>query len=241
MKNYFFLLIIIFFIFSLSSCSSLRKEVQDSISPQSSIPETNPNPTPTPTPTPTPIPTSIPTSSVTTTNIYITGTYWINHYNSENFYLKADYSDGSSRVLTANSWAISPIGTGEISQNGKFTASSLNTNKITAVLNGKEYDHSIFVLKVTSIAVEFLEKGITDYGCIYRTYKISNNGDTTIFNAATAIKARSGSVITDTATAFYANLGDILPGESAISKATDRKSTRLNSSHTDISRMPSSA
>ena len=39
----------------------------------------------------------------------------------------------------------------------------------------------------------------------------------------------------------YSEDGEILVGASAKRQAVDRKSTRLNSSHTDISRMPSSA
>ena len=48
-----------------------------------------------------------------------------------------------------------------------------------------------------------------------------------------------GAVVSDTETSCVAVF--VLPEVSTTVQVTDRKSTRLNSSHTDISRMPSSA
>ena len=68
---------------------------------------------------------------------------------------------------------------------------------------------------------------------------LNGNGIGVNPNMTSAIFGASSNPLISGITQLQSNIGSLSPTDAA--SLTDRKSTRLNSSHTDISRMPSSA
>ena len=62
-----------------------------------------------------------------------------------------------------------------------------------------------------------------------------------VYTGCTAAVLRAKDTVVKTATTVQENAGDILAEAKQINADRDRKSTRLNSSHIEESRMPSSA
>ena len=138
----------------------------------------------------------------------------------------------AANTITASQIAANTITAGQIAAN-TITASQIAADTITAA---EIAAGAISASELATGAVTASKISVTDLASVN-----TSTGSLTVsggLNVSTSGNIHSGQTAYDTGTGYWLEYNG---GTPRLSIGKDRKSTRLNSSHTDISRMPSSA